>query len=129
MRYHYIGATGHQHTGLMETSIYPFDAAESVDDAAESVEAQSSRIADSIVAYALMFWALASVGGLVGILCYCLMEDFGRGGLIAVSIAYVVGWGAVSIVQDNLILSSSDSCAPWKALSGAFPLCRRPVVD
>ncbi len=31
--------------------------------------------------------------------------------------------------KDNLILSSSDPCAPWKALSGAFPVCRRPVVD
>ena len=29
--------------------------------------------------------------------------------------------------QDNLIFSSSDPCAPWKALSGAFPVCRRPV--
>ena len=34
-----------------------------------------------------------------------------------------------SWAQDNLILSSSDPCSPWKALSGAFPVFRRRVVD
>ena len=28
----------------------------------------------------------------------------------------------------DFILSSSDPGAPWKALSGAFPVCRRPVL-
>ena len=91
MSYNYIGSTATLHTGLLETSICPCDAA-------RPDEVQESEPVASIVIYAILIWALASVGGLAGILFYCRMEGFGWGDLVAVAMAYVIGWGVVSTI-------------------------------
>ena len=91
MSYHYAGTAGIQYTGLVESSNDHFDVV-------KSDEVQPSEPEDTFLVYAMLFWVLASAGSLVGVLIYCLMGDFGWVGLLGVSIFYLVGWGAVSII-------------------------------